>query len=99
MCATGKLKQNLRKLIVKALPKNLPDAIEIDINELRIGESIRVEDVVAAGDYEIVNAANSVIVGVSTSRKAVNEEEEDSTEGAEAGEEGASEGSEDSSES
>ena len=95
----GKLKQNLRKLIVKALPKNLPDAIEIDINELRIGESIRVEDVVAAGDYEIVNAANSVIVGVSTSRKAVNEEEEDGTEGAEAGEEGASEGSEDSSES
>ena len=95
----GKLKQNLRKLIVKALPKNLPDAIEIDINELRIGESIRVEDVIAAGEYEIVNAANSVIVGVRTSRKAVDEEEEEGEEGAEGGEEGAAEGGEESSES
>ena len=94
----GKLKQDLRKLIVKALPKNLPDAIEIDINELRIGESIRVEDVVAAGEFEIVNAANSVIVGVRTSRKAVDEEEE-GEEAAEGGEEGAAEGGEASSES
>ena len=40
----GKQIQNLRKLRVKANPANLPDKFEINVEELRIGMSVRVED-------------------------------------------------------
>lgn len=82
----GKLKQNLRKLVVKALPKDLPDVIEIDITDLRIGQSVKVESVTPSGNFEFVTSENAVIVSIQTSRKAVDEDEEEGEEGAEAGE-------------
>ena len=47
----GRLKHTLRKLSVRALPKDLPDSIEIDITALRIGQSIRVAEV-ATDNFE-----------------------------------------------
>ena len=87
----GVLKQSIRKLVVKALPENLPDSIDIDITELRIGQSIRVEEVKKEGDFEIMNAPSAVIVGVRTSRKAVAEEDEDEGAEGEAGAEASAE--------
>jgi large subunit ribosomal protein L25 len=69
----GKLKQNLRKLVVKALPKDLPDSIDIDITDLRIGQSIKVEDVKTTGNFELTNSPGAIIVSIKTSRKAVDE--------------------------
>ena len=78
----GKLKMVLRTLSVRALPNEMPESIELNITNLRIGKSIRVSDVVPAG-YEILNADTAVIVTVKKARGAVDDEDED--------EEGASE--------
>ena len=87
----GKLKMVLRTLSVRALPNEMPDNIQLDITNLRIGKSIRVSDVVPTG-YEILNADTAVIVTVKKARGAMDDEDEDE-EGA--AEEGSVEGSSD----
>ncbi len=82
----GKRREKLRKVICKALPKDLPQEIEIDVTPLRIGQDVKVRDLNIEG-VEFMNSPNAVIVAVKTSRVAVEEEEED-----EEGEEGAEEG-------
>lgn len=86
----GKLKMNLRKLRVKATEENLPESIVLDIENLRIGESVKVEEA-PKGPFEILNAASAVIVSIKTARNAVEDEEEEE-EGEEGTEEGAEEG-------
>ena len=41
----GKRREKLRKLVLKALPADIPEEVEIDITKLRIGQSIKVKDV------------------------------------------------------
>lgn len=71
----GQLNLVMRKLLIKSLPKNLPDTIEIDITKLRIGQSIRIEDV-KNENYDFVQPESAVIVSVKTARNVVEEEEE-----------------------
>lgn len=83
----GKQIQNLRKLRVKAAPAHLPDSITINVEELRIGMSVRVNEIKADG-FEILEMPAAVVVGIRMARGAADEEEEDEEETAE-GEEGA----------
>ena len=71
----GQLNLVMRKLLIKSLPKNLPDTIEIDITKLRIGQSIRIEDV-KNENYDFVQPESAVIVSVKTARNVVEEAEE-----------------------
>ena len=71
----GQLNLVMRKLLIKSLPKNLPDTIEIDITKLRIGQSIRIEDV-KNENYDFVQPESAVIVSVKTARNVVEEVEE-----------------------
>ena len=73
-----------RKLTVKALPANLPDVINVDISNLRIGGTISVGDVLSE-EYTFMHPDNTSIVQVKTSRNAVADEEEETEEGAEEG--------------
>ncbi|GAB1454330.1 50S ribosomal protein L25/general stress protein Ctc [Draconibacterium sp.] len=95
--AGGKLKTNLRRLKVKALAKDLPDNIEIDVTKLAIGQSIKVGDL-SLKDIEILDKKSNVVVAVTITRAARSaagaagdEEEEEATEGATATEETANE--------
>ena len=92
MLVCGKLKSVLRKLSVRAVPGKLPESVDLDINDLRIGKSIRVSDVKSEG-FEILNASTAVIVTVKKARGAVDddEDEEGAEEGAEATVEAAAE--------
>jgi large subunit ribosomal protein L25 len=63
----GKLVQKLRKLRVKALPKDHLDTIDVSISELEVGKSVKVADV-NAGKLIITNAKEDTIVSVTTSR-------------------------------
>lgn len=65
--AGGKLKPILRKLRVKGLPENLPDYVEVDITEVNIGQSFRVNQLQLEG-VEFLDAANNVVVTVSATR-------------------------------
>jgi hypothetical protein len=56
------------------LVSNLPEAINIDIEHLKIGMFIYIKDVVIEG-AEFLAPPNSVVVGVKTARAAIVEEE------------------------
>ncbi len=63
----GKLVQKLRKLKVNALPKNMPQEVEVSIEPLEVGKSVRVRDLKPA-DYVITNVSEDTIVSVIMSR-------------------------------
>ncbi len=63
----GKLVQKLRKLRVKALPKDHVDTIDISIEALEVGKSVRVSEV-SVPNLIITNAPEDTIVSVTTSR-------------------------------
>ncbi|MGY3791708.1 50S ribosomal protein L25/general stress protein Ctc [Aquimarina sp. 433] len=82
----GVLRFNLRRIKVKGLASKLPDVIEGDITELKIGNKLYVTDV-ASEDYTILHPDNTVICQVKTSRNAVadtDDEEEEEAAAAEA---------------
>src|ERR1700712_2646504 len=63
----GKLVQKLRKLRIKALPKDHLDFIDVSIESLEVGKSVKVSDL-KVGNYVITNAMEDTIVSVTTSR-------------------------------
>jgi large subunit ribosomal protein L25 len=87
----GRLLANFRRVNIKGIPADLPEAVIVDISKLRIGQFIRISDLTLPS-ATILHNPNNVVVGVKMARGAMDEEEEDDEEGEE-GEEGA-EGSE-----
>ena len=75
----GQLNLVMRKLLIKSFPKNIPDTIDIDITELRIGQSIRILDL-NNENYKFLQPESAVIVSVKTARNVVEEEEEEEEE-------------------
>ena len=63
----GKMVQKLRKLRVKALPKDMPQAVEVSIAKLEVGNLFRVRDL-EKGNYFVTNTAEDTIVSVGMSR-------------------------------
>ena len=63
----GKLIQKLRALRVKALPKDLPQHIEVSLESLEVGKSVQVESV-QLENAKILNNADDTIVSVIMSR-------------------------------
>ena len=79
----GNLMFRRSKIITKGLVANLPDAIELNIEHLKIGMFTYIKDITVEG-CELMAPGNSVVVGVKTARAAVEEEvEEEVEEGAE----------------
>ena len=78
----GVLRKNNRKLRVKALPDNLPDFIEADITEMKIGNKLYVT-ALEHDDYKFMHPDNTVVCQVRTSRVAVADDEDEDDEAAE----------------
>lgn len=79
----GKLNTTLRHLKIKALPKDLPDTINVDVTELDIAQSIKVGDIDLDG-IEILNPKSNVVVSVGITRaakSALGDTQDDATEG------------------
>ena len=73
--AGGKILVKTQKLRIKTIPSKLPDYVEINIENLEIGKSIKVADLPAA-DYTILDSPNNPIVTIKTTRAAVSAAEE-----------------------
>ncbi|SKB83811.1 50S ribosomal protein L25/general stress protein Ctc [Daejeonella lutea] len=63
----GKLVQKLRKLRVKALPKDMPQYVEVSIEKLDVGKSVGVGEL-KFDNFKITNNAEDTIVSVTMSR-------------------------------
>lgn len=97
----GKLYINQKYLLIKALPKDMPEEILVDITKLRLGGSVKVGEL-ETGEFEILTSELVSVISVETPRtiRVVETEEEDEelegeegaegeeTEGGEPGEDG-----------
>jgi large subunit ribosomal protein L25 len=66
--AGGKLIVKAKKLRVRALPSVLPDFIEINIELLEIGKSIKVAELAAIEGIVFLDSPNNPIVSIKTTR-------------------------------
>ncbi len=90
----GKLRVSRRYLKVKGLVRDMPDVLNIDITNVRIGETISVGDL-SFENLTLLDPPTAMIMGVISSRvaaKGMMLEEEVEGEGEEAGEEAGEEG-------
>ena len=71
----GTLEISKRKLKVRALPKNLPDFINVDISSLKLGNKILTADLESEG-FSILHPDNTVVCKVRTSRASMSLEEQ-----------------------
>lgn len=83
----GVLSFRRRKIITRAIPGNLPEYIEINIEDLEIGQSIFIKDL-RVDKYSFLAPDNAVVVGVRTARELIIEEEAEEAEEELEGEEG-----------
>ncbi|TAJ13423.1 50S ribosomal protein L25/general stress protein Ctc [Marinilabiliaceae bacterium JC017] len=67
--AGGKLQLEMRKLKVKALAKDLPDTLNINIDHLGLGKATQVGEL-NFENLELLNAKNAVVVAVRLTRAA-----------------------------
>ena len=59
----GSLLKVMHELHIEALPKNLPQEIDVDISSLSdMGSSIKVEDIKISGDFKILNNPADIVV-------------------------------------
>ena len=65
--AGGKLIKKQRLLKIKAVPGDLPDSIEVNVENLQVGDIVRVKDI-NAGKLTILNAPSTVIASVKGKR-------------------------------
>lgn len=75
----GVLRIVTRHLRIKALPENLPDFIEADITNMKIGSKMYTK-ALETDDYKIMHPENTVICQIRTSRTAIADVEEDEAE-------------------
>jgi large subunit ribosomal protein L25 len=85
----GLLQENLHKLNIECLPKDIPQSLEIDVTELSVGDSIHIADL-SFEHITILNPEGTIVVSVVLPK--VEKEVEPAEEGEEfAEEEGAAE--------
>lgn len=69
----GVLEHVLFKLKVRALPKNLPEQILIDVSALEVGKSIHIGEIKAPEGVEILGNKNAPVVAVAMPKTEVEE--------------------------
>lgn len=72
----GILEEFITSIKIKALPKDIPHFIEIDVTDLDVSESYKVRDLTIPENVTVLNPQDQTIVGVVTSRVTKEEEEE-----------------------
>ncbi len=66
----GTLTMTMKKLKVRAIPKNLPDAVVVNIDKLEIGDKVYVSEL-RNDTYKLLHPDNVVVVQVKMSRAAM----------------------------
>ncbi len=73
----GVLQQLMRGIDIEALPIEIPDAINVDISELDVGDSLQVGDLDIPENVDIVSSLEDVVVTIVTPSEEIEEEEEE----------------------
>ncbi|MFA6003366.1 MAG: 50S ribosomal protein L25 [Elusimicrobiota bacterium] len=62
----GIVQYELRELHVRALPKDIPQSIEVDISRLELNQHIEVKELVVGSGIEVLDGAEHLVVSVTT---------------------------------
>lgn len=76
----GVIQHSLRELHISSLPKDIPENISYDIQELKIGDSVKVGDLEIEDRVKILNDPNEVVVSIIHPSQLIEEEEEEEVE-------------------
>lgn len=60
----GVLDHSLRELVVSCLPSDIPESIEVDVSELEMNQSIKVEDIQVPANVTVVTEADRSVASV-----------------------------------
>lgn len=60
----GVLQHGLWEVEVEALPKDLPENLEVNVTELQIGDTIRVADLTVAEDVDVLTDLEETVVSI-----------------------------------
>jgi large subunit ribosomal protein L25 len=80
--AGGRLVKKMYNIVVKGLIEDMPDFIKVDMSKLKIGQSIKINDL-KLENLDCQADGNAVIVMVKTARSVVELDEEEGEEGEE----------------
>jgi large subunit ribosomal protein L25 len=61
----GVLDQSLREVEIECLPGDIPDAIEVDVTEMKLGDVIRVSDLPHGGKFKFITDETQAVASVS----------------------------------
>lgn len=73
--AGGLLDQILRSITVQSLPADLIESIDVDVSNLRIGDSLSICDLNISSKLTVINDQNSLVVAVNAPKVEVADEE------------------------
>lgn len=74
------LEQQLRDVKVLCEPANIPDFIEVDVSEMKMGEMLHVSDLKVAGNVEIQEAGDTLVAALHAVKEVELEAEVEATE-------------------
>jgi large subunit ribosomal protein L25 len=74
------IEQQLRDVRVLCEPANIPDFIEVDVSEMKMGEMLHVSDLKVAGNVEIQEAAETLVAALHAVKEVELEAEVEATE-------------------
>jgi large subunit ribosomal protein L25 len=63
----GKLKMEMKRVKVRGIAANIPDALVLDVTELEVGQTIKVRDL-KYDDFALLDPKNAVIVSLKSTR-------------------------------
>ncbi len=73
----GVIQHSLRELHISCLPKDIPGSVKFDIQELTIGDSVKVEDLEVEVEVKILNDPNEIVASIIHPSQLIEEEEEE----------------------
>lgn len=79
----GVMMHNLQQVSVEALPTHLPEALEVDISKMEVGDSVHVADIAVPHGVTVLDPPEEILASIVPPAKAIEEEEVVTEEGAE----------------
>jgi large subunit ribosomal protein L25 len=76
----GVVQHLVREISVRALPADIPESIDVNIENLNIGDSVQISDLKKSSSYEILDDGEEVIISITPPQEEEPEEEEEDDE-------------------
>lgn len=65
----GSLEHILWEIEIECLPTNIPKEIEVDVSQLKIGDSIHIKDLTFSPDVKVLNDPSAIVLSVAAPMK------------------------------